>query len=67
MRLKYKCPSCNVNSYSKHWNAATRSHYGLYGEICEIQEGENNSFHLCPSCGVESEMFKGNLIIDSTE
>jgi RNA polymerase subunit RPABC4/transcription elongation factor Spt4 len=69
MKLKYRCPYCQVNSYSKQWNATTRIKYGNHsdGEICEIQDEENNSYHLCPSCGAEGEMFKGSLIIDPTE
>ena len=66
-RLKYQCPSCQAKSYSKEWNAATNKRYGTNGEICPIQLEENNSYHLCPGCGVQSEMFKGVLIIDPTE
>lgn len=69
LKLKYRCPHCGVNSYSKHWNSTTRMKYGDLsdGEICEIQEEESNSYHLCPKCNKESEWFKGALIIDSTE
>jgi len=69
LRLKYRCPSCGVNSYSKHWNSSTREKYGKSsgGEICEIQEEENNSYHICPECKKEAEWFKGALIIDPTE
>lgn len=63
MKLKYECPHCKVKSYSKYWNEETWNKYGSYAdEICEIQLRENNSFHICPSCKVESEMFKGELI-----
>lgn len=63
MKLKYECPKCKVKSYSKAWNAATRGRYDKQGMgICEIQERENESFHICPECGRESEMFKGELI-----
>jgi RNA polymerase subunit RPABC4/transcription elongation factor Spt4 len=67
MKLKYECPKCEVKSYSKYWNAETRVRYGAHGDICEIQEGESNSYHICPECKQESEMFKGNLIIGTTE
>jgi RNA polymerase subunit RPABC4/transcription elongation factor Spt4 len=65
MKLKYKCPTCEVKSYSKYWNAETRKKYGKYsdGEICEIQEEETNSNHLCPKCKREFEWFKGELIV----
>lgn len=63
MKLKYECPKCKVNSYSRDWNTATRAKYEKHGMgICEIQECENNSFHICPACGEESEMFKGKLL-----
>jgi RNA polymerase subunit RPABC4/transcription elongation factor Spt4 len=67
MRRKYTCPSCKKKSYSKHWNAETSKKYGVNGEILLIQEEENNSYYICPECKQESEMFKGQLIIDSTE
>ncbi|WP_405113661.1 hypothetical protein MHH28_07780 [Paenibacillus sp. FSL K6-1217] len=70
MKLKYECPHCKVKSYSKHWNEATSKIFGRYGdEICEIQERENNSYHICPNpeCGKESEMFKGELIKNGEE
>lgn len=65
MQLKYECPECNVKSYSKYWNAATRKKYGQdgHGEIGEIQEKENNSYHICPECQKESEWFRDKLII----
>lgn len=63
MKLKYECPKCKVKSYSKYWNAETRKRYDKNGDgICEIQQRENNSFHICPVCKEESEMFKGDLI-----
>lgn len=63
MKMKYKCPYCSVNSYSKYWNAETFKKYGTYSdEICEIQLRETNSWHICPNCKKESEMFKGELI-----
>ncbi|AIQ29339.1 hypothetical protein P40081_15155 [Paenibacillus sp. FSL P4-0081] len=63
MKLKYECPRCKVKSYSKYWNAETMKKYGTYSdEICEIQLRENKSFHICPECKAESEMFKGELI-----
>jgi galactose-1-phosphate uridylyltransferase len=65
VKLKYTCPHCRIKSYSKLWNAETMKKYGTYSdEICEIQQRENNSFHICPNpeCRKESEMFKGDLI-----
>ena len=67
MKLKYRCPYCGINSYSKQWNSTTRVKYGQLsnGEICEIQERENNSYHICPSCNKESEWLNNELIIQA--
>ncbi|RUS47547.1 hypothetical protein [Cohnella sp. AR92] len=64
MARKYTCPYCKEKHYPNAWNARTLKTYKR--EIFFIQEEEDYSSFICPSCDNESELVKGELIEEAT-